>query len=147
MLDRLKPAKGAVKKPKRKGQGIGSGNGKTAGRGTKGQKSRSGGGVPPYFEGGQMPIHRRLPKKGFKNINRIEYQVINVNQLNVFDKGAEIDKNILLEKRIIRRKNMPVKLLGKGSLEVENLTIKVDKASKTAVEKVENMGGKVEVLK
>ncbi len=147
MLDRLKPAKGAVKKPKRKGQGIGSGNGKTAGRGTKGQKSRSGGGVPPYFEGGQMPIHRRLPKKGFKNINRIEYQVINVNQLNVFEKGSTIDKNVLLERRILRRKNMPVKLLGKGSLEVENLTIKVDKASKTAIEKVENMGGKVEVLK
>ncbi len=145
MLNRLKPPKGAVKKPRRKGQGPGSGNGKTAGRGIKGQKSRSGGGVPPYFEGGQMPLHRRLPKKGFKNINRVEYQVVNVEQLNIFEKGTKIDKNLLLEKRIIRKKNMPVKLLGRGSLEKEALEIVVDKASNTAIEKVNSMGGKVEV--
>ena len=144
-LHELKPAEGSKKSPKRIGRGTGSGWGKTAGRGQDGQNSRSGGGTRPGFEGGQMPLYRRLPKRGFTNIFAKKYSCINVDRLNIFENGTEITPELLLEKRIIRKVYDGVKILGNGNLE-KNLTIKVSKFSKGAAEKIEAAGGKIEVI-
>ena len=144
-LSRLKPPAGATKKRKRKGRGIGSGNGKTAGKGQKGQKSRSGGSVPPGFEGGQMPLHRRLPKGGFKNRFRVEYATLNVSALNRFDDGAVVDMETLVELGMVKKNQKLLKLLGHGEVS-KKVTVKVNKASATAQSKVEAAGGTIEVI-
>ncbi len=137
----LKPNKGATKKRKRIGRGPGSGHGKTATRGNKGQKSRSGGGVPYIgFEGGQMPIYRRLPKRGFNNIFKKEINVVNLDQLNVFEENEEINITILKDKGIIRKNSKIVKLLGNGDIN-KKLTVKLDAISKSAQKKLEEAGG------
>ncbi len=144
-LNELKPVKGSTHAKKRVGRGCGSGHGKTAGRGENGQKSRSGFSSKYGFEGGQMPLIRRVPKRGFKNINRIEYQIVNVDSLNVFDDGAVITKETLKETNLINKMSMPVKILGRGELK-KKLTVKVDKVSKTAQAKIEANSGMVEVI-
>ena len=143
-LNELKPAVGAKKAPKRVGRGCGSGIGKTSARGQKGQKSRSGGGVRPGFEGGQMPLARRLPKRGFTNIFAKEYAQVNVEALNVFEDGTVIDAALLREKRIIRNLCDGLKVLGNGEL-TKKLTVKADKFTKTAEEKIVAAGGTIEV--
>lgn len=144
-LHELRPAEGSKKSPKRVGRGTGSGWGKTAGRGSDGQNSRSGGGVRLGFEGGQMPLFRRLPKRGFNNIFAKQFSIVNLDKLNVFEDGTEVTPEILLEKRIIRKLNDGVKILGNGNIE-KKLTVKAMKFSKVAVEKIEAAGGKVEVI-
>ncbi|HEC22667.1 MAG TPA: 50S ribosomal protein L15 [Chloroflexi bacterium] len=146
-LHDLRPPKGATKKRKRVGRGISAGQGKTAGRGTKGQGARAGGGKGPYFEGGQLPLVRRLPfKRGFTNIFRIEYDEINVDQLeNRFEAGAEVTPQTLAEARLIRDAERPVVILGRGELS-KALTVKAHRFSKSAREKIEAAGGSVEVL-
>ncbi len=142
----LVPAPGSVKEPKRKGRGAGSGNGKTAGKGHKGQNARSGGGVRPGFEGGQMPLQRRLPKRGFRNYPfRKEYQIVNVDFLNELEDGTVVTAEELLSKGFISDLNTAVKLLGDGELE-KKLTVKANKFSESAKQKIEAAGGKVEVL-
>ena len=143
-LHDLSPADGARKNRKRKGRGVGSGLGKTAGRGTKGHNSRSGGGVRPGFEGGQMPLHRRLPKRGFTNIFKTPVEVINIRDLNRFESGSVIDQKALAEAGLVSRKAKQVKILGQGDLNVA-LTLQVGSASKSAREKIEAAGGKLEV--
>ena len=143
-LSELKPAPGSRKAPKRVGRGCGSGTGKTSARGQKGQKSRSGGGVRPGFEGGQMPLSRRLPKRGFTNIFAKEYAIVNVSSLEVFEDGAVIDSAILREKRIIRKECDGLKVLGNGEL-TKKLTVKADKFTKSAEEKIVAAGGAIEV--
>lgn len=143
-LGELKPSEGAKKARKRVGRGESSGLGKTSGRGHKGQRARSGKGLKPWFEGGQMPIVRRVPKKGFQPPKRTFYQVINVRDLNRFENGQEITRETLERNNLVSGK-LPIKLLGDGELRVA-LTIQVDKASKTAIEKVEKNGGKVQVM-
>lgn len=144
-LHELKPAEGSTKSRKRVGRGNGSGLGNTAGRGSKGQKARSGGGVRPGFEGGQMPITRRLPKRGFTNIFGKEYQVINVSDLEErFETGDEVTIEALFACGLINKVKDGVKLLGDGEL-TKPLTVKVHKVSKTAADKVIAAGGKVEV--
>ena len=133
-------------KATRRGRGIGSGLGKTSGRGTKGQKSRSGGGVRPGFEGGQMPLFRRLPKRGFTNIFRKEYATVNISSLNIFDDGETVDTQKLIDRGLVR-KNLArngVKVLGNGELE-KKINLNVERISESAKEKVEAKGGKVEV--
>ena len=135
------------KKAARRGRGIGSGPGKTAGRGTKGQKSRSGGGVRPGFEGGQMPLFRRLPKRGFTNIFRKEYAIVNISSLNVFDDGETVDTQKLIERGLVKKSLATangVKVLGNGELE-KKINLNVERISESAKEKVEAKGGKVEV--
>ncbi len=144
-LHELRPAKGARKKPTRKGQGIGSGLGKTAGRGHKGQKSRSGGGVRPGFEGGQMPLQRRMPKRGFYNRFGKEIIAVNVEQLNRFEDGATVNPETLLAARVIRKTGDGVKILGNGNLE-KSLTVQAQAFSKSAEEKITAAGGKAEVI-
>ncbi|WP_061995604.1 50S ribosomal protein L15 [Clostridium sp. ATCC 25772] len=144
-LHELRPAAGAKKAAKRVGRGTGSGLGKTAGKGQNGQNSRSGGGVRPGFEGGQMPLYRRLPKRGFTNIFAKEYACINVERLNIFENGTEITPEVLMEKGIVKKLYDGVKILGNGNLE-KSLTVKAQKISKGAVEKIEAAGGKVEVI-
>lgn len=144
-LNQLKPAKGATKRRKRVGIGTGSGHGGTSCRGHKGQKARSGGNVHNWFEGGQMPLQRRLPKRGFTNIFRTEYQIINVGVLNRMDPNSEVDPGSLREAGILR-KRLPVKLLGSGTLD-RPLTVRVHSASASAIAKVEAAGGKIEFLK
>lgn len=144
-LHELKAAEGSKRAPKRIGRGTGSGWGKSAGRGGDGQNSRSGGGVRPGFEGGQMPLIRRLPKRGFNNIFAKKYSIINLDCLNVFEDGTEVTPELLLEKRIVRKLNDGIKVLSKGNLE-KKLTIKAMKFSKAAVEKIEAAGGKAEVI-
>ncbi len=142
----LVPAPGSVKEPKRKGRGAGSGNGKTAGKGHKGQNARSGGGVRPGFEGGQMPLQRRLPKRGFRNYPfRKEYQIVNVDFLNEFEDGTVVTAEELLSKGFISDLNTAVKILGDGELE-KKLTVKANKFSESAKQKIEAAGGIVEVL-
>ncbi len=143
-IHELKPAAGANSKAKRLGRGIGSGVGKTSGKGHKGQNARSGGGVRPGFEGGQMPLTRRLPKRGFVNIFAKEYAVINVRDLEVLDSGTEVTAELLREKGIIKKINDGLKVLGNGTL-TKKLTIKATKCSSTAREKIEAAGGTVEV--
>lgn len=144
-LDSLKPAKGAVKSNKRIGRGEGSGWGVTAGRGEKGAKSRSGHKKRAWFEGGQMPLQRRLPKYGFTNINRKTYQIVNVSSLEKVADKSEITVETLLEKGLVRKKNLPVKILGNGELK-SKVNIKINAISKSAREKIEKVGGTVTVL-
>lgn len=145
-LNELKPAEGSKKDGFRVGRGHGSGNGKTAGRGHKGQKARSGGGVRPGFEGGQMPIYRRLPKRGFTNIFAKTYTEINVTALNSFEDGAVVDADALKAAGIIKKINDGVKVLGRGDLTAKNLTVKAAKFTKSAEEKIAAAGGKAEVI-
>ena len=141
-LGTIRPAAGATKETKRLGKGAASGQGGTAGKGHKGKKARSGGGIPVWFEGGQMPIQRRLPKRGFTNPSRVEYQVVAVGRLAVAAAGSTVDTAWLKAQRLIRRSG-PVKLLAGGELKVA-LTVKVDAASDAARQAVEAAGGKVE---
>lgn len=144
-LHELKPNPGSTKNRKRLGRGTATGQGKTAGRGMNGQKSRSGGGVRPGFEGGQMPLYRRLPKRGFTNIFGTQYAEINIEVLNKFEDGAEITPELLKSEGIIKKQLDGVKVLGNGEL-VKKLTVKAHKFSKSAVEKIEAAGGKAEVI-
>lgn len=144
-LHELRPAKGAVKNRKRIGRGTGSGTGTTAGRGSNGQNSRSGGGVRPGFEGGQMPLFRRIPKRGFKNRNKVEWTIVNIETLNAFENGTEITPALLIETGIIKKTNDGVKILGNGELN-KKLNIKANKFTKSALEKIEAAGGKAEVI-
>lgn len=144
-LHELKPAQNSKKAPKRIGRGTGSGLGRNAGKGEKGQNARSGGGVRPGFEGGQMPLYRRIPKRGFTNIFAKTYATINVDRLNVFEDGTEVTPELLIEKGIIKSVKAGVKILGNGEIK-KNLTVKASKFSKTAAEKIQGAGGKVEVI-
>lgn len=144
-LHELKPAEGSRHARKRVGRGIGSGLGKTSGRGHKGQNARSGGGVRPGFEGGQTPLFQRLPKRGFHNFNRKEYAIVNLEQLNQFEDGTEVTPELLLETRVISKLKSGVKILGKGTVE-KKLTVKAHKFSKSAKEAIESAGGNVEVI-
>ena len=130
-LHELRAPEGAKTEPKRKGRGIGSGLGKTAGRGHKGQKARSGGGVRPGFEGGQMPLSRRIPKRGFTNIFSKEFTIVNVGELEIFEPGTVITPELLKEKGVIKKINDGVKILGDGEL-TKNLTVKAHRSSKSA---------------
>ena len=144
-LHDLKPAEGATTARKRLGRGIGSGLGKTSGKGHKGAKARSGGGKRPGFEGGQMPLYRRVPKRGFTNIFGPEYVIVNVERLEVFENGAVVDANALIEKGIIKHTLDGVKILGNGDL-TKKLTVKAAKFTASAKEKIEAVGGKAEVI-
>lgn len=144
-LHELKPAQGSRKVRNRVGRGTSSGNGKTAGRGQKGQKARSGGGVRPGFEGGQTPLFRRLPKRGFLNVNRKEYAIVNLDQLNRFEDGTEVTPALLKQVGIVKAEKSGIKILGKGELE-RKLTVKVAKFSKSAQEAITAKGGSAEVL-
>ena len=144
-LHELSPAPGAVKDVKRKGRGHGSGNGKTAGKGHKGQKARSGGGVRPGFEGGQTALARRTPKRGFNNIFATEYAVVNVSDLERFVDGTVVDTELLKASGIIKKELDGVKVLGNGEL-TKNLTVKAAKFTAAAKEKIEKAGGKAEVM-
>jgi large subunit ribosomal protein L15 len=141
----VQPAAGSTTVGKRKGRGIGTGNGKTAGRGHKGQWARSGGGVRPGFEGGQMPLMRRLPKRGFNNVFAKDYAELNVSALNVFEDGAEVSFETLLAKGLVAKKMDGVRILGKGEL-TKKLTVKAAGITATAKEKIEAAGGKAEVI-
>ena len=144
-LFELKPGEGSTKDTKRKGRGHGSGNGKTAGRGHKGQKARSGGGVRIGFEGGQMPIYRRLPKRGFNNVFAKQYAEIKVSDLNKFENGAVVDAAALKEAGIIKKSLDGIKVLGNGDVTVK-VTVKAAKFTESAKAKIEAAGGKVEVM-
>ncbi len=145
-LSELAPNYGAKTNKFRVGRGHATGNGKTAGKGHKGQNARSGGGVRPGFEGGQMPLYRRLPKRGFKCRNTKEIIAINVSNLNVFEDGAVIDIAALKSKGLVSNPRDGVKILGNGELTAKNLTVKVNYFSKSASEKIEAAGGKAEVI-
>ena len=144
-LSNLKPAPGSTKNRKRIGRGPGSGTGKTAAKGHKGQNARSGGGVKPGFEGGQMPLQRRLPKRGFTSINKKDYALVNLRDLDVFEAGSVVDLEALSKAGLICGVKDGVKVLADGDL-VKALTIQAHKFSKTAAEKIEAAGGKAEVL-
>ena len=142
-LNELSPAVGSAKAGYRKGRGPGSGNGKTAGKGHKGQNARSGGGVRPGFEGGQLPLYRKLPKRGFKNRFATNYAIVNVADLNKFENGATVDLEALLAAKIVRKELDGLKVLGNGEL-TKKLTVKATVFSATAKEKIEAAGGKTE---
>ena len=142
-LNELSPAEGSVKDRKRIGRGIGSGWGKTAGKGYKGLKARSGGSVRPGFEGGQMPIHRRLPKRGFTNTFKTEYAIVNLKNLSGFENGMTVDPETLIQAGLVKGKFDAVKILGFGDISV-SLVIKSCNVSQSAKEKIEAAGGKVE---
>lgn len=143
-LHHLRPAPGAKKRPKRVGRGEGSGHGKTSTRGTKGSHARNT--VAPWFEGGQMPLHRRVPKLGgFSNPNRIEYAPVNVERLNAFDAQAVVDPETLRSKGLVRKGKAPVKILGRGEVAVA-LTVRAHAVSESARRKIESAGGRVEIL-
>ena len=144
-LHELSPAEGSVRDSYRKGRGPGSGNGKTAGKGHKGQNARSGGGVRPGFEGGQIPLYRKLPKRGFYNKFGKCYAIVNVDALNIFEDGAVVDEAALLAYGLIDCVCDGVKVLGRGELS-KNLTVKAQIFSATAKEKIEAKGGKIEVI-
>ena len=144
-LHELQATKGSRQSDYRRGRGIGSGNGKTAGKGHKGQNARSGGGVALGFEGGQMPLWRRLPKRGFKNVNRVEYAVVNVEDLNRFKEGTVVNPALLHEAGLIGKELCGVKVLGRGKLEVK-LTVQAAKFSKAAEEAIKVAGGTAEVI-
>ncbi|KEK22576.1 50S ribosomal protein L15 [Bacillus gaemokensis] len=144
-LHELQPAEGSRKVRNRVGRGIGSGNGKTAGKGHKGQNARSGGGVRLGFEGGQTPLFRRLPKRGFTNINRKEFAIVNLSTLNRFEDGTEVTPELLLETGVISKLNDGVKVLASGAVE-KKLTVKAHKFSSSAKEAIEAAGGTVEVI-
>ena len=142
-LNELSPAQGSAKAAYRKGRGPGSGNGKTAGKGHKGQNARSGGGVRPGFEGGQLPLYRKLPKRGFKNRFAVNYSIVNVAALNKFEDGAVVDLEALVAAKIVRKPLDGLKVLGNGDL-TKKLTVKATVFSATAKEKIEAAGGKIE---
>ena len=144
-LHELKPAEGSKKNRKRLGRGTATGQGKTAGRGQDGQKSRSGGNVRPGFEGGQMPLYRRIPKRGFHNPFRKEYAIVNIEDLNRFEDGTVITPELLKEEGLYKNLKEGLKILGDGNLE-KKLTIKAHKFSQSAIEKIEAAGGKAEVI-
>jgi large subunit ribosomal protein L15 len=144
-LHELSPAPGSKHSKKRIGRGIGSGMGKTSTRGSKGQWARSGGGVRPGFEGGQNPLYRRLPKRGFKNFNRVEYAIVNLEDLNQFAAGTEVTPESLIESGVVKNPKDGIKILGNGELTV-SLTVKANKFSQSAVEKIQAAGGKSEVI-
>ena len=145
-LYNMYPASGSRKEKKRVGRGAGSGLGKTSGRGEKGQKARSGGGVKPWFEGGQLPLYRRLPKRGFTNaLFKTEYAVINLSDLNKFEDGAVITPELLKEMGLVKKELSGIKVLGKGKLE-KKLVVKAHKFSNVAKEQIEKLGGKIEVI-
>ncbi len=144
-LNELSPPNGSRRPRKRLGRGVGSGNGKTAGRGTKGYNSRSGGGVRPGFEGGQMPIHRRLPKSGFTNIFKKNISIINLRDLTRFESGSTIDEAELFRHGIIKGRNDGIKLLGQGDIKYP-LTIRINRVSENARKKIEDAGGKIEAV-
>ena len=145
-LHELKPNDGATKAKKRLGRGTASGTGKTSGKGHKGQNARSGGGVRPGFEGGQLPLFRRLPKRGFSNaMFKTEYATINVSDLNKFEDGAVVTPELLKEMGLLKKQLAGVKVLGNGNLD-KKITVKASAFSKSAIEKIENKGGKAEVI-
>ena len=146
-LNELKPVPGARRKRKRVGRGRGSGYGGTSGRGHKGQKSRSGGSIPAWFEGGQMPLVRRVPKRGPRRIahKRFEYDVVNIKTLNLFEEEMEINPELLREYGIIKRKNALIKILGDGELD-KRLNVRAHRFSKSAIEKIQAKGGTAEVI-
>ena len=144
-LNNLCPAPKSVKKRKRLGRGCGSGHGFTSGRGANGQNSRSGGGVRPGFEGGQMPLYRRVPKKGFTSIFKKNYSIVNIERLNIFKDGDVVTRKELIDKGIIKKVGYGVKILAKGDLN-KKLTIKADKFSQKAISEIESVGGKIEVV-
>ncbi|OCA81003.1 50S ribosomal protein L15 [Bacillus sp. FJAT-27225] len=144
-LHELQPAEGSRKERKRLGRGIGSGQGKTAGKGHKGQKARSGGGVRVGFEGGQTPLFRRLPKRGFTNINRKEYAIVNLDALNSFEDGTEVTPELLIEAGLVKSEKAGIKILAKGNVE-KKLTVKAHKFSSAAKEAIEAAGGNTEVI-
>ncbi|WP_019244395.1 MULTISPECIES: 50S ribosomal protein L15 [Bacillus] len=144
-LHELKPSEGSRQERKRKGRGIGSGNGKTAGKGHKGQNARSGGGVRLGFEGGQTPLFRRLPKRGFTNINRKEFAVVNLDTLNCFEDGTEVTPALLVEAGVVKKEKAGIKILANGKLE-KKLTVKAHKFSSAAKEAIEAAGGQTEVI-
>ena len=144
-LQEIKPVEGARHYKKRVGRGTGSGMGKTATRGHKGQNARSGGGVRPGFEGGQTPLFKRLPKRGFSNVNRVEYAVVNVSDLNVFEAGSVVDVAALKAKGLVKKVYEGVQVLGNGEINVA-LTVKVAKVSESAIQKISAAGGTIEVL-
>ena len=145
-LHELQPAAGSKKARTRVGRGLGSGLGKTSGRGQKGQNSRSGGGVRSGFEGGQMPLYRRLPKRGFNNVFAKQYAEVNVEQLNRFEDGATVDPVALIKAGILKNVRDGIRILGNGSLESKNLTVIANGFTKSAEEKITAAGGKVEVI-
>ncbi|MDR1570450.1 MAG: 50S ribosomal protein L15 [Oscillospiraceae bacterium] len=144
-LHELRPAPGSTSAPKRLGRGVGSGLGKTSGKGHKGQKARSGGGKRPGFEGGQLPLIRRLPKRGFTNIFAKEYATVNVSELDVFAVGAVVDEALLRQSGLIKKAKDGVKILGDGELS-KSLTVKATMFSSGAKQKIEAAGGKAEVV-
>ncbi|MBM3214922.1 50S ribosomal protein L15 [Candidatus Poribacteria bacterium] len=144
-LHDLKPAKGAKKSRKRVGRGEGSGHGKTSGRGHKGQGARAGASIPAWFEGGQMPLYRRLPLRGFKPIRRRRYAVVNVGDLEAFENGSVVTPDELLAARIVRNLSLPVKILGSGAL-TKPLTVRAHKFSRSAEESIRSAGGTIEAL-
>ena|SRR5690625_981137 len=144
-LHDIKATEGSRKGKKRVGRGMASGHGKTSGKGHKGQNARTGGGTRPGFEGGQTPLFQRLPKRGFTNINRKEYQIVNLDKLNQFDEGTEITPETLLENRIVKKAKVSVKVLGNGTVD-KKLTVKAHKFSSAAKEAIEAAGGTAEVI-
>ncbi len=144
-LNELSPETGAQKKRKRIGRGVASGAGKTAGRGSKGQNARSGGGVRPGYEGGQMPIHRRLPKRGFKNHFKKVFAIVNVQDLNRFDADTVVDEVALIKSGLVKGDRDGIKLLGKGDVQVP-VTVRINRISESARQKIEAAGGKIEVI-
>ncbi|MBB6216836.1 large subunit ribosomal protein L15 [Anaerosolibacter carboniphilus] len=144
-LHELRPAEGSTKDRKRRGRGQASGQGKTGGRGHKGQGARAGGGVRPGFEGGQMPLYRRLPKRGFNNPFKKEWAIVNIDELNRFEDGMTITPELLLESGVIRKIVDGVKILGDGELQ-KKVTVQAHKFSQSAIEKIEAAGGKAEVI-
>lgn|SRR5690554_5660379 len=144
-LHDLKFNEGARRDRKRVGRGHGSGHGKTSGRGHKGLLQRSGGKTPLGFEGGQTPLYKRIPKRGFNNINRVNYEVVNLSDLNKFEEGTEVTLDVLVATRMVRNVKDGVKVLGNGTLE-KKLTVQANAFSKSAVEAIEKLGGKVEVI-
>jgi large subunit ribosomal protein L15 len=144
-INNLKPAGGANRPKKRVGRGMGSGHGKTAARGYNGQLSRAGASMRPGFEGGQMPLHRRLPKRGFTNIFRKEYLVVNLEKLSGFEAGSKIDPQAMKEAGLIKNLRSEVKVLGVGELEIA-IHVRAHKFSKSAIEKIEKAGGSVEII-
>ena len=144
-MHELSPAFGSTKEAKRIGRGHGSGNGKTAGKGHKGQKARAGHGMRPGFEGGQMPLQRRIPKRGFNNIFAVEWIAINLSALEVFEDGATVDAAALADKGIVKKASLPIKVLANGKL-TKKLTVKANAFSAAAAEKINSVGGKAEVI-
>lgn len=144
-IHELQPAPGTKTSPKRVGRGIGSGLGKTSGKGHKGQKARAGGGKGPSFEGGQTPLQRRLPKRGFTNIFRKEYAIVNLEQLNIFENGTEVNPEVLHASGVVKNLKDGVKILGQGEF-TKSLTIKANGFTKSATAKIEAAGGKAEVI-